>query len=38
VLIQSIQKPDNHDGYTNRFVIPHRLIVRESSMYTPGKK
>lgn len=36
VLIQNIQKPDNQDGYTNRFVIPHRLIVRESSMHAPG--
>ncbi|MEK4517440.1 LacI family DNA-binding transcriptional regulator [Paenibacillus sp. FSL H8-0122] len=38
VLIQNIQKPDNQDGYTNRFVIPHRLIVRESSMHAPGNQ
>jgi len=38
VLIQSIQKAAIGAGYTNRFVIPHRLIIRESSMYSLGKK
>ncbi|MNI90825.1 Catabolite control protein A [compost metagenome] len=37
VLIQSIQSPNKETGYTNRFIIPHRLIVRESSMYSPKK-
>ncbi len=37
VLIQNIKSPDNGSGHTNRFVIPHRLIVRESSMHSQAK-
>lgn len=37
VLIQNIKSPNHDAGYTNRFVIPHRLIVRESSMYSHAK-
>lgn len=37
VLIQTIQETEAGAGYTNRFIIPHRLVVRESSMHSPGK-
>lgn len=35
-LIQSIRKP-NEQGSPNRYIIPHRLMIRESSMYSSPK-
>ncbi|QWU17795.1 transcriptional regulator, LacI family [Paenibacillus sophorae] len=37
VLIQAIQKQNKEPGLTRRFIIPHRLIVRESSMLSPAR-
>lgn len=37
VLIQSIRHQGEDDAYMNRIVIPHRLIVRESSMHARGR-
>ncbi len=37
VLIQSIQN-NNDSSYQRRQIIPHRLMVRESSMYSISKK
>ncbi|MDR0269057.1 LacI family DNA-binding transcriptional regulator [Paenibacillus sp.] len=40
-LIQSIQQDGKKDGkkqFQKRHIIPHRLVMRESSIYTPPKK